>query len=340
MFLRVYSMARPDVSVIMPVFNTGELLLAAVRSILDQEPLPDTPLPSLEILVVDDSSNDPDTQRILSSLPGLDSRIRVLTNRRSKGVSGARNTGMDEAQSAWLAFLDSDDLWLPTALAARWRAILDHPAATWVSGPLLRLYHPGSESLRRNNDTPLSDGGIEYIPLSERAPYLYSLIHDTYETGEVSVLPRPVEHILGRDMITTSGVMIGRTDSVRALRFSETLNTQEDLHLYLRLAATEDLYYIPTDVFLYRIRSGSLIHNPDYCEAATKWNMLSMLEHQPELNEFRAKIREQMETCLDGAIYFYRKHGRRSKAVRYSLFYAKTAPYKLKPWKQLVASFL
>ena len=62
-------MAKPDVSIIMPVFNMSDLLLEAVRSILNQEPLPGTPMPSLEVLVVKDSCSHPQTRHTAPGSP-------------------------------------------------------------------------------------------------------------------------------------------------------------------------------------------------------------------------------------------------------------------------------
>lgn len=93
---------KPLVSVIIPVFNRPELLVRSLRSVASQT------VRDLEILVVDDGS----TFDIRPSLSQLDDpRIRLLQHSSRRGVSSARNTGMDAARGQYVAFLDSDDYW-------------------------------------------------------------------------------------------------------------------------------------------------------------------------------------------------------------------------------------
>jgi glycosyltransferase involved in cell wall biosynthesis len=106
------------ISVIIPTFNRAKLVAEAVRSVLGQKDCPG----EVEIIVVDDGSTD-DTARTLASLPG---NIRCL-RREHGGVSAARNLGIAESRGEWIAFLDSDDLWLPGKLCAQMKFFSDHP---------------------------------------------------------------------------------------------------------------------------------------------------------------------------------------------------------------------
>ena len=94
------------VSVIIPTFNRGWILKEAIDSVLDQE------FNDYELIVVDDGSTD-DTQEILDGY-GVDIIVLQQSN---KGVSAARNRGITEATGQLIAFLDSDDLWLPRKLS-------------------------------------------------------------------------------------------------------------------------------------------------------------------------------------------------------------------------------
>ena len=104
------------VSVIIPTFNRSAQVLEAVSSVLGQERVP------AQVIVVDDGSTD-DTA---DALGVFGSRIRLIRQPR-KGVSGARNRGVLEAQHPWLAFLDSDDLWLPGKLSTQLDYLSMHP---------------------------------------------------------------------------------------------------------------------------------------------------------------------------------------------------------------------
>jgi glycosyltransferase involved in cell wall biosynthesis len=99
---------RPKVSVVIPVYNRAQLVLPTLKSVQDQT------MGDFECIVVDDGSKDgEDLQRLVENLG--DARFRYL-RRDNGGVSAARNTGVDQAEGAIVAFLDSDDRWLPDKL--------------------------------------------------------------------------------------------------------------------------------------------------------------------------------------------------------------------------------
>jgi glycosyltransferase involved in cell wall biosynthesis len=98
----------PKVSVIIPTYNRAGLIGKAIASVLNQTDR------DWEIIVVDDCSTD-DTQQVLTSFD--DPRIRYIRHASNSGVAIARNTGINSSQSPYIAFLDSDDAWLPEKLA-------------------------------------------------------------------------------------------------------------------------------------------------------------------------------------------------------------------------------
>lgn len=95
----------PTVSVIIPTYNRGYCVKEAIESVLSQT------FQDFELIVVDDGSND-NTAEIISS---YGERVKYVLQENA-GVSEARNRGIREAQGKWLAFLDSDDLWVPEKL--------------------------------------------------------------------------------------------------------------------------------------------------------------------------------------------------------------------------------
>ena len=96
-----------NVSVIIPTYNRREELIRAVESVLNQT------YRGTEVIIVDDGS-DVKAGEILKNLNGMDLRIIYQAN---KGPAAARNIGVEESRSEWLAFLDSDDFWHPDKLA-------------------------------------------------------------------------------------------------------------------------------------------------------------------------------------------------------------------------------
>ena len=107
-------MPMNSVSVIIPTYNRAHLVGEAIESVLNQD-IEDC---SLEIIVVDDGSVD-DTRTVVAQF-GQDVRYVYQEN---QGVGAARNRGLEEASGEWLAFLDSDDLWLPDKLSLQFQVL-------------------------------------------------------------------------------------------------------------------------------------------------------------------------------------------------------------------------
>lgn len=97
------------VSVITPAYNAAQYLPETIESVQRQT------FTDWEMLIVDDCSTD-DTYQIACRYAWEDSRIRVIRHEKNAGVSAARNTALDAAFGEYIAFLDSDDLWLPEKL--------------------------------------------------------------------------------------------------------------------------------------------------------------------------------------------------------------------------------
>lgn len=97
--------SRPTLSVVMPIYNTAEYLDEALRSVEAQS------LAEIEIICVDDGSTDGSAEVVFTHQT-KDARIRYVHQEHS-GAGAARNAGLDLARGTWVAFLDSDDLYLP-----------------------------------------------------------------------------------------------------------------------------------------------------------------------------------------------------------------------------------
>ena len=100
-----YNKAIEEISVIIPTYNRCDLLKRAINSVIKQTITPK------EIIVVDNGSTDQTYQMVSSLFPEINYFIE-----KKRGVSAARNKGILESKSKWIAFLDSDDAWKPTKL--------------------------------------------------------------------------------------------------------------------------------------------------------------------------------------------------------------------------------
>jgi glycosyltransferase involved in cell wall biosynthesis len=181
----------PLVSVIIPTHNRAALLAEALASVTAQT------FRDFEIVVVDDGSTD----KTLATLGRCDS-LRVLRHPARRGVAAARNLGIAAARGAWLAFLDSDDLWLPEKLARQMAYLEKRPGLL----------------LCQTDETWVRKGVRVNKPLSHR-----------------KVAGRIFLPSLDRCMVSPSAVILHRRLLNDFGGFDEDLPAAEDYDLWLRL---------------------------------------------------------------------------------------------------------
>lgn len=112
-------MNTPLISVIIPCYNRADVVEKAINSALAQT------YQNLEIIIVDDASTD-NLAGILKIFTGNE-RIRVIRNTTNQGAGESRNVGVQAARGEYIAFLDSDDEWLPEKLERQWWAMQAAP---------------------------------------------------------------------------------------------------------------------------------------------------------------------------------------------------------------------
>ncbi len=93
----------PLVTVVMPVYNVEAYIEQAVNSVLSQT------FTNYELLIIDDQSPD-NAVALIEGVAAKDQRVRII-RQKNRGLAGARNTGIRQAQGKYIAFLDSDDFW-------------------------------------------------------------------------------------------------------------------------------------------------------------------------------------------------------------------------------------
>ena len=107
------------VSIIMPTYNCADYIIEAINSVKGQT------YKNWELLIVDDCSAD-NTKDIVSKMQADDERIHYFRNDGRRGAAESRNKALREAKGHWIAFLDSDDLWLPEKLERQIRFMTDN----------------------------------------------------------------------------------------------------------------------------------------------------------------------------------------------------------------------
>jgi succinoglycan biosynthesis protein ExoO len=222
---------RPIISVVMANHDGAAFVAEAVRSVLDQT------LVALELILVDDGSDDDSVERARAVAAG-DPRLVVVALDRNLGPAGTRNRGLDLARGDWIAVVDSDDLLAPTRL--------EH---------LLTLAQARGADLVADNLTVFSAEG-------EIGPLL---------PGARRGKPREVclAEFVAANSLYGSGPNLGvlkpliSTAALRrcGVRYDEGLRIGEDYDLVARLLAAGARYWIdPTPLYRYRKHSRSISH--------------------------------------------------------------------------------
>lgn len=127
--------SSPLISVIVPVYNQGHYLAAALQSLRAQS------YPFFEAIVVDDGSTD-NSAEVAQSIE--DTRFRYIYQENA-GLSAARNAGLRAAKGSFVSFLDSDDLFLPTKLARLLAHFEQYPNLGFVSGHAILIDQEGRQ---------------------------------------------------------------------------------------------------------------------------------------------------------------------------------------------------
>ena len=209
------------VSVIIPTFNRAAKTARAISSVLYQR------FTDYEIIVVDDGSTD-DTEKVRHQFKD---RIQYIAHNANRGVSAARNTGVAVSHAPLIAFLDSDDYWLPHKLGVQAAFFAQNPDAmicqteeTWIRNG--RRVNPGKRHLKPSGDV--------------------------FEASLALCLVSPSAVMLRRELFQEVGV------------FDEDLPACEDYDLWLRIACRYPVFLIQQNLI---IKEGG---HPDQLSARFK----------------------------------------------------------------------
>lgn len=220
---------QPTVSVVMPVYNVEDYVSEAINSVLNQT------FRNFELIIVDDGSTDRSLE-ICQSFD--DDRIRIVSQR-NRGLAGARNTGIIHSCGRFVAFLDSDDRWLPEKLE-------------------LHVVH-----LSANLDVGVSYAGSRFIdgdgrPLRiTQIPKLRDIQPETiFCRNPIGNGSAPVIRRADLDRVAAPHP----ADCTRICYFDESLRQSEDIEMWLRLALVGESKFegIPGILTEYRVVSGGL----------------------------------------------------------------------------------
>ncbi len=198
----------PLVSVIIPTYNRGWIVAEAIDSVLAQD------YNNYELIVIDDGSDD-NTPAILAA---YGNKITVL-HQSNRGVSAARNRGIAAAAGRWIAFLDSDDLWLPRKLSTQVNFFKENPDA---------VINQTEERWLRN--------GVRVNPKKRHLKFSGMI----FEQSLALCLVSPSAVMIRKSLFETVGV------------FDESLPACEDYDLWLRISCRYPVHLIATPLIIKR----------------------------------------------------------------------------------------
>jgi glycosyltransferase involved in cell wall biosynthesis len=206
-----------QISVVIPAHNRADLLRLTLRSVAEQEE------PVTQVIVADDGSTD-DTPALLEEFGAL----HVRNPEGGWGPARARNAGLERVTTEYVAFLDSDDLWLPSSTRLLKRALEEHPDAPFAFGRGLSAF--------RTEEGWRPDG---LIGASARE------------------LESPRESIFVRNSVPSPGALV-RTGVARAVGgYDPSVIWSEDHHFWLALARHGAPVHVPELTSIYRRHEGN-----------------------------------------------------------------------------------
>jgi glycosyltransferase involved in cell wall biosynthesis len=211
------------VSVIVPCYNTAHFVGETLDSVLDQKFSG-----SVEIIVINDGS--PDTLILRQVLAPYRDSIRYI-EQENRGLAGARNAGIRAAHGRYIAFLDSDDAWLPNYLEVMVRTLEENPKAA-AAFPDVVVFGGSSE-----------DGRVLRVPGAQQDPITFESL------------------VVGRSWIN-AGATVRREILIGYGMFDSSFRQVEDFELWVRmLHGGEQIIYVPEVLTRYRRWDGSLSSN-------------------------------------------------------------------------------
>ena len=230
---------RPKVSVIIPTYNRDNYLYSAIKSVLNQT------FEDFEIIIVDDASTD-NTRQVVDKFD--DKRIRYIRHKENKGGSAARNTGIKRSKGKFIAFLDDDDMWMPSKLEKQ----LDLINKNLEIGAVYT----------RTCIINKSDKIIWFKSPSLRGNIFLDILKKNYVGSCSKVLVR-------KECFNRIGL------------FDENLPAGQDWDMWIRLAKHHQFDYVNEPLVLYRVHEKRISTNPFPKMQATK---LMFKKFSKELN--------------------------------------------------------
>ena len=250
------------ISVIMPVFNDELYLEEAIESVVNQT------LKDIELVCIDDGSTDSSLD-ILNRLSDKYGIIRIISQE-NQGVAAARNNAMDAAVGEYLAFLDSDDIFIEVDALERLYQVAHENDANMVSGNLI-----------------IWDGDKDFVPIK---------FMKYYDKEEI-ILPEDY----GIPFSFTKAIFKRKFLTDNKIRFPLLTKGEDPVFLAEILSKLDCLYAVPVDVYAYRYIDGSVKYNSykNYHDQVSHYKMVFDYMSDSKFDRITHKFRYQLIGLID-----------------------------------------
>ena len=265
----------PKVSVIIPTYNRLPMLKEAVESVLAQD------FEDMELIVVDDGSADGTAE----GMRRYGGRVKLLQHPANRGVSAARNKGVLQARGKYIAFLDSDDLWVKGKLKIQ-AAFLD-------DNPHYPLCYTDEIWIRK---------GKRVNPMLKHAKY----------SGWI------FEKCLPLCIISPSSAMMKKALFSKVGLFDEVLPVCEDYDFWLRVSARFPIFFINRKLIIKRGGHPDQLSQRSWGNDRYRVMALEKLLSEPHIgSEERGMILKEMKKKSSVLYRGFLKRGNEAEARRY-----------------------
>ena len=260
---------NPTVSVIIPTYNRAHLIGRAIQSVLNQT------YQDFEIIIIDDGSTD-NTEDIVKEFQKKDKRIKYIRHEKNRGGSAARNTGIKAAKGEYIAFLDSDDEWLPIKLGRQ--------ISEFTNKSKIALVYTGRIIIEEGDRREQSK---RYV-ISCRFGSVY-------------------KQLLEGDFIGTCSSVMVRADIFKQVEgFDEKLPSRQDWDLWLRIAKDHSISCVPLYLIIYYIGFNQISARLKRILEGTK---IVIDKHREEIIKIPRLYSKHLNTLATIELNYNRKNG-------------------------------
>ncbi len=218
----------PFFSIIVPLYNKETFVVNAIQSILVQS------FQDFEVLVVDDGSTDRSLELVSQIKSSL---VRIIKHDSNKGLSAARNTGIQNAEGAHIAFLDADDCWKPEYLSTIHQLIHDYPETQLWATNYEELY-------------------VNQVVIVNQNPL--------FKKDETSVVSDFFQCNLGKPIYFPSSLCVAKSVFDRVGFYDERITYAEDVDFNIRANTQFKLAYANKALVTYTLFSENQITNSTF----------------------------------------------------------------------------